>query len=243
MGEGSRILGILEKLDLLEGQSDPSALAGALEVLHDFLDLLDRFNGWQASYPAMSSSTSYWFKPSTQKGNRPSIWFKNIMIANALHHFWAFKVICLSNIERLRLAYPGLILSHDALTTYMKASSIFDEIMSLSTTICQAIEYLMQDEMKLFGPTSAVLPLRVAFDTFRAGGERSNGELEWCESIFEYIMGKGYHFVTMFFPESRLAMNLGGQDALLARLRGNWGVSHASNLLGRSSNSCGGTDA
>lgn len=231
MGEGTRIPGIFQKLDLLQGKCQQSALAGAQEVLGEFIDLLDRLNLWQASYPVMSSSNSYWLKPSTH-GSRPSIWFKNIMIANALQHFWAFKAICYIHIEKLRLEYPELMLGDEFLAGYMESPTVFEEVMRLSRMICQAIEYLMQDEMKLFGPISALLPLRVAFDTFRAGGECSAEELEWCESIFEYIMGRGYHFVPMFFPESRLAMSLGDQSPLVARLSGRWRDSPVANLSG-----------
>ncbi|KAM7193469.1 P-loop containing nucleoside triphosphate hydrolase protein [Naviculisporaceae sp. PSN 640] len=172
MGEGTRIPGIFQKLDSLQGKSRDQALEGVQEVLREFVDLLDRLNLWQASYPVMSSSNSYWFKRSTP-GERPSIWFKNIMIANALQHFWAFKVICLSHVERLRVEYAELLLDDEFLAGYVESPTVCEEVLRLSRMICQAIEYLMQDEMKLFGPISALLPLRVAFDTFRSGGEKT----------------------------------------------------------------------
>ncbi|KAM7194908.1 hypothetical protein V8F33_006950 [Rhypophila sp. PSN 637] len=226
MGEGARIPGILEQIDLLEGQSHESIMVGAQRVLEELFDLLDRLNSWKASYPLVSSSMSYWFKPAAL-GSRPSIWFDNIMIANALHHFWAFKAICLENIERLRLTYPMLMLTDDIFAGYIEHRNVFEEVRSLSIMICQSIEYLMQDEMKLFGPTSAILPLRVAFDTFRVGGASTAEELEWCESIFDYIMERGYHFVTMFFPESRRAMKMEGRCALMARFNGALSISRS----------------
>ncbi|KAK4211067.1 P-loop containing nucleoside triphosphate hydrolase protein [Rhypophila decipiens] len=181
MGEGARIPGILEQIDLLEGQSHESIRVGVQRVLQELFDLLDRLNSWKASYPLISSSTSYWFKPAAL-GSRPSIWFDNIMIANALHHLWAFKAICLGNIERLRLTYPMLMLTDNIFAGYIEHRDVFEEVRSLSTMICQSIEYLMQDEMKLFGPTSAILPLRVAFDTFRVGGTSTAEELE-CSTM------------------------------------------------------------
>lgn len=138
------------------------------------------------------------------------------MATSALQHFWAFKIVCLTNIERLRLTFPGLMVGESRINEHLHKATVFDEVMRLSTLICQGVEFLMQDDMRLFGPSSAILPLRVAFDAFRAGKLQSEQELEWCESILEYTMGKGYHFVAMFFEESRLSSKPGGMFAPMA---------------------------
>ena len=214
MTEGATIPGILEKLDLLEAQAYPSPPSFAEEVLQAFIDVLDRLNSWEGRYSYMSRSSSHWLVPN-HMGGRPHIWFRNIMTANALQHFWAFKIVCLTNIERLCLTFPGLMADESRLNEYLERETIFDGIMRLSTLICQSVEYLMQDDMRLFGPTSAVLPLRVAFDVFRAGELQSVEELEWCEGILEYTVSKGYHFVSMFFEESRLSKS-GGMFPIMA---------------------------
>jgi hypothetical protein len=56
----------------------------------------------------------------------------------------------------------------------------------------------MQDSMKLFGPTSVVLPLRTAYETFEAGGHQSNHELNCCREILTDILNRGYSFMSVF---------------------------------------------
>jgi hypothetical protein len=63
--------------------------------------------------------------------------------------------------------------------------------------ICQSIEYLMQDRMKLFGPTSITLPLHTAYETFEAGGQQTEEEFKWCRGILESIRSRGYVFMLL----------------------------------------------
>ncbi|KAJ4290095.1 hypothetical protein N0V88_006601 [Collariella sp. IMI 366227] len=72
-----------------------------------------------------------------------------------------------------------------------------DEAKRLSVMICQSIEYLMQEEMKLFGPTSVILPLRTAYETFKASGVQAIEELAWCKRIVGDIRNRGYGFMML----------------------------------------------
>lgn len=183
MSEAAAIPSILERIDA-EGD-------GAVEeTLPAFEAALDRLDAWADGFcsPTPESSATFWFQPSEVAG-RPNIWFQNITIASALTHFWAFKVICLRNIDQLRTSCTDPDPSND---TDMKH---FEEAKQLSVMICQSIEYLMQDRMKLFGPTSITLPLRTGYETFKSGGNRSREELNWCREILGDILNRGYTFM------------------------------------------------
>jgi hypothetical protein len=185
MSEAAVIPSILEQMDV-EGAR------AAEEALRAFEAVLSRLNAWaDACYSsAPESSPLFWYQPSSD-GRRPHIWFENITAASALTHFWAFKAICLRNMDHLR-APVCADSSHAPDTGYL------EEAKRLSVMICQSIEYLMQDRMKLFGPTSMTLPLRTAYETFEAGGHRSKEELSWCKGILRDIRSRGYTFVSFF---------------------------------------------
>ena len=180
ISEAAEIPAILERMDA-EG-----AGIVAEEALHHFADVLGRLDSWADDFHSSASASSplFWLLPSND-GRGQHIWFQNITAASALTHFWAFRAICLTNIDQLR-AFHGSTAAH------------FDEAKNLSVMICQSIEYLMQDGMKLFGPTSVSLPLRTAYEIFEAGGLQSAEELSWCKDIVADIRNRGYGSVSYF---------------------------------------------
>ncbi len=180
MSEAAEIPAILERMDA-EG-----AGIVAEEALHHFADVLGRLDSWADDFhsSALAPSPLFWFLPSNH-GRRQHIWFQNITVASALTHFWAFRAICLTNIDQLGAFHES-------------TAAHFDEAETLSVMICQSIEYLMQDRMKLFGPTSVSLPLRTAYEVFEAGGLQSAENLSWCKDIVADIRNRGYGFVSYF---------------------------------------------
>ncbi|GAB1311452.1 hypothetical protein MFIFM68171_01662 [Madurella fahalii] len=184
MSEAAIIPSILERLDRAGSSGDVAA-----EVLHEFEAVLGRLDAWADSFHSSAPSPIFWLEPSVDAG-RQHIWFPSITVANALTHFWAFKVICLGNIRRLKAA--GVDSSNG------RKAAHCGEIKSLSVMICQSTEYLMQDRMRLFGPTSVMLPLRTAYEAFEVEGYESYEELEWCKRLFADILGRGHRFMSLF---------------------------------------------
>lgn len=184
MNEAAGISSILETLDA----AGPSRHVAA-EALYDFRTTLGRLDAWADALESSAASPLFWFEPSPE-GKRQYIWFQDITVANALTHFWAFKVICLGNIDRLRTSFLG--------SGSVSRMTHFEEVKGLSIMICQSTEYLMQGEMRLFGPTSVILPLRTAYETFEAGGDQSREEREWCKGIFSDILARGHQFMSLF---------------------------------------------
>ncbi|EAQ89375.1 predicted protein [Chaetomium globosum CBS 148.51] len=183
MSEAAAIPSILERIDA-EGDG------AAEETLPAFEAALDRLDAWADGFcsSAPESSPMFWIRPS-EDAERSSIWFRNITVANALTHFWAFKVICLRNIDELRTsrAHPN--------SNQGTEMAYFEEVKRLSVMICQSIEYLMQDRMKLFGPQSVPMPLHTAHEAFEAGVDRSRDELSWCREILKDLKNRGYAFM------------------------------------------------
>lgn len=189
MSEAAVIPSILERMDA-EG-----ARAVAQESLQAFEAALARLDAWADAFHSSASASSplFWFQQSADDGRR-HILFRDITVASALTHLWSFRVICLTNMDQISA------LCHDCRPTADDGSRMAHsgETKRLSVMICQSIEYLVQDKMKLFGPTSLSLPLRTAYATFEAGGEQSGEELRWCKEILKDMRTRGYGFVSYF---------------------------------------------
>lgn len=185
---------ILERLDAEDGE-DIAEVAR-----NEFLDVLLRLDAWEDDYlpsPYTTDPPIVWFdpvmKPSGEYG-KPRIWFRDITVANALTHLWAFKVICLRNMTRGQAQETNIVK--------------LEVIKRLSEKICQSTEYLMQDRMKLFGPASVILPLRTAYEAFEEGRPECKEELDWCKGILANIFSQGHEFVSLFFDTSTLSNGL-----------------------------------
>ncbi|KAK4171896.1 P-loop containing nucleoside triphosphate hydrolase protein [Triangularia setosa] len=164
MGEAAVIPGIIERLSQGPGQDAAARMLAELEAL------LDRLAMWEKSFQATAESPHFWFD-----GN--CIWFDSLTTANGLTHCWAFKVICLTSIGKIVTSVLNRRTS-----TQISEEFITQENRRLSVLICQSTRYLMQDKMKLFGPTSIVLPLQTAYDTLKAGGVETEKDFAWCKN-------------------------------------------------------------
>lgn len=190
MSEAAVIPSILARVDS-DDRGDFTA-----QALKEFEAVLNRLDSWGAAFESRASSPPFWFESFAGDG-RQHIWFHNITAANALTHLWAFRIICLRNIDRLKASCFGTA-----------PDAPFDEIKRLAVMICQSTEYLLQDKMKLFGPTSVVLPLRIALETFEAGGSQSKEELEWCNATITEVFNRGYQFMALFFDIQTSGKNI-----------------------------------
>jgi hypothetical protein len=192
MSEAAIIPSILERIDTEGVDAVGEDALGAFQIV------LDRLDTWVEAFRSSASESSplFWPRPTDDAGKQ-HIWFQNITVANALTHLWAFRVICLRNIDQLRASCSPCGSRQGA-----KTRRFDDETGQLSVMICQSIQYLMQDRMKLFGPVSVTLPLRTAYETFEDRAENCMEELNWCKEIVKNIHNRGYVFISSFFPDS-----------------------------------------
>lgn len=72
--------------------------------------------------------------------------------ANATTHLWTFEVGFTTKMEVLETAFAESLKSCD-LFNYVPP----EDIIELSTLLCQAMQCLVQDSMKLYGPASTSL--------------------------------------------------------------------------------------
>jgi len=202
MGEAAGIPAVLESLDQAGTMPRASGISIAKSSLRQLVAVLENLESWKGGFHSRFFKTPMF--GSTLVGSKsdsewPNLYFQSITDANVATHFWAFRVICLATIEQVAAQYPEAEFDRQILAALMPGSNTVQEMIQLSTHICQSMAYLMQEEMKLFGPSSILLPLRVAYDTFLAGQAHTAKQLAWCRSFLTDTIESGYRFVPVFF--------------------------------------------
>lgn len=201
MSDASVIPTILETLDGLATRPRELAVVAAGNCVRQLVDVVGSLERWKATSP--STRTPLFGCTAIGDGDMPRLWFPNITDANEATHFWAFKALCLATISQVAASYPEVGAELQSLGAWTTEESIFQETVKLSRWICQCMEYQMQAEMRLYGMSSILLPLRVAYDVFAAGGASTAKELALCRTILTRTVAMGHHFVPMFFDASR----------------------------------------
>ncbi|KAL4912737.1 hypothetical protein BDW62DRAFT_214754 [Aspergillus aurantiobrunneus] len=169
----------------------------AVCLLNCFKGILNSLDEWESSVSSNATGALYWYQDqNTEASKVPAInslciWFSGITMANALTYIWAFRIICLYEIRRLAFSFPQPSFDHLKVLGDLHISSIPHKAQALMSQICQSMEYLLQDEMKLFGPASAVLPLQVAYVIATMDANRHHVELAVIRNVIDRLVRKG----------------------------------------------------
>ncbi|KAF6518122.1 hypothetical protein HZS61_002200 [Fusarium oxysporum f. sp. conglutinans] len=174
---------IFEELDTCKFMPASRAAYHAENALTMIVAVVDRLT--QSYHSTLLSGNSWWYMSRAE--NEVSLWFPDITVANYLTHYWAFWIICVTHIRQLREAYPSLK-EREVLVDGQAPESqdISEKLMDLSTQIFQSIEFLIQDEMKLFGIASAALPFQTACSFLK----RNNGSEGVCSGMYKQVLDK-----------------------------------------------------
>ncbi|KAJ5360191.1 hypothetical protein N7517_009382 [Penicillium concentricum] len=114
-------------------------------------------------------------------------------MANTFTHLWAFRIVCLSELKRFITHFldneqgqPAWIGQLD-----MNYAEIQAQMMTCAKSISLSMVYLLQDEMRLFGPASTFFPLQMAHQTFKAQEFGQEVDLAYIEKIVDELDQKG----------------------------------------------------
>jgi len=164
MGEGLVILAILESIDKAAALPRQAAVTVAKDAIQRLLSALDSLKRWSDAF-YIRFGRAPWFGTLLIEGSEGE-WTK---LWVPKHYRCKRSDILLDFSGHLlgdrRATYPHIPRSWfdpKSLVRHIKELSPPLEMKQLSTRICQSIKYLMQEDMKLFGPSSILLPLRVA---------------------------------------------------------------------------------
>lgn len=166
MSEAITIPSILEDLDNYRSRIPDGTILVAQHAVLKFVRILDHLAQWYQGILSASQGTLWW--PISNTDGETSLWFSSISMANCLTHFWAFWIICITNARGLRTEHASLKeieIEVDGIA--LESELISERIIERSTWILQSIEFLTQDEMKLYGVASVYLPLQTACDILK----------------------------------------------------------------------------
>ena len=143
-------------------------------------------------------SPVFWSKP--DPGNSSSsevdvLWFPNIMTANSLTHCWAFEIIARRHLTMLGGAISTAKgYGQPAYLRTLSKSSSEESVVALAEMICDSMPYLMQPDMKLYGPASAFFTLPTAIQVFQSETDHHSSQLSRCQQILHRLASIGFHF-------------------------------------------------
>lgn len=170
------------------------------DLFNRFADALIDLERWEMDYCQEADRWCYWpsniaVSPATEhyiSYGKP-LWYTNVTMANVYTNLWAIRIICFSELERLAAHLPSCQVTQDIpLLRPLKLKHIHTYKTALAKQICLSMEYLLRDEMGLFGPASTYFPLQVAYETFLEdeGTMRKEG-VAFVQSVVLRLVQKG----------------------------------------------------
>jgi hypothetical protein len=143
---------------------------------------------WRCGYvsPAVQSRTS-------DDTHLPLFWYPNITMANAFTHLWAFRIVCLYELKRFITHFSGHDQEQPIWTGQLRMNydDIQAQILAFAKNISLSMVYLLQEEMRLFGPASTIFPLQIAYKVYRSAGSGHQADIAYLEGIVDELHQKG----------------------------------------------------
>ncbi|KAJ4359621.1 uncharacterized protein N0V89_000176 [Didymosphaeria variabile] len=160
----SPISTILEQLDTTQVNAKNAALVIVERALAQLATVIESLDDWYVK--VRSENFDFSAFQSSDEVCDPRMRFPNLTTANCMSHFWAFKILCISEIAYLKWQYPGLAAKVvDFGSDTLDSESYPNEVKCMSNWIMGSTEYLTQDYMKLFGVLSTYFPVHTVFAT------------------------------------------------------------------------------
>lgn len=161
------------------------------QILDLFISYASRLDDWESTLCA-DGCPPYW--PHGNAKERPlPFWYPNITLANAFTYLWALKIICMAEIKRIATYLPPKLpkesLSPGQLHLSLAENGLL--MIVLARQIYLSMDYLLQDEMELFGPSSTFFPLKVAYQIFKEDAIGNKVEIACIERIVDRLDQKG----------------------------------------------------
>lgn len=196
LSEAVAIPSLLQQVDMLLHDPCQGSSLDVSSLLKYLMAVLNSLENWEIRLRTENTEPHYWsVSPDTRVTEASSpdgyIWFPNITMANVYTHLWAFRIICLSEINNLVSLSPSFIHGNQLSSWQFDFDNIQEDTIALSKQICMSMEYLIQDGMRLFGPASTFFPLQTAYRTFQMDELRQRENIIRIEGIVGRLVKKG----------------------------------------------------
>ncbi|KAH7182191.1 hypothetical protein DER46DRAFT_587928 [Fusarium sp. MPI-SDFR-AT-0072] len=186
--EASIIPTILELIDTLEHSPACVAASIATEAIYLLKRAYDQLQDWGDPLGAEASTGVFcWQVPSESSSAWAgyNLWFPSISVANMVMHLWAFKVVCLAEIQKLRTRFPNVSCAWPVPVDCDLGDYLQQTYRELCVRIVQGTDFLLQDHLALFGPLSIVFPLTTACEVLKIDGEPSTALWKFASNTLQ----------------------------------------------------------
>ncbi|KIL85212.1 hypothetical protein FAVG1_11641 [Fusarium avenaceum] len=176
LSEASGIPTILELIDTLDHSPRSVSSFIATQVIALLTTSYNNLEGWGEPLNADPSTGFCCWQVASNSSwtwGGYNIWFPSVSAANVAMHLWAFKVVCLAEIQKLQTKFPGISCDWPVPARCELDYWLRDTYIELCVKIVQSANFLLQDRLALFGPLSISFPLTTACQTFEMDGDRS----------------------------------------------------------------------
>ncbi|KAJ6438779.1 fungal specific transcription factor domain-containing protein [Purpureocillium lavendulum] len=174
-----------------------NTVTGPRRALSSHLHLLDVLEDWHHKYRSHIAQPSHWAVH--RKTHGPCLWFSDITVANCLTHYWALWMICATNIRTIRAEHPDLLAMDVLIGEHVpESTAVTHQLRQAAISILESVHFLMQDDMKLYGATSLILPLQTACQHLKTHYATEPGLIQACDSTIDWIELRGFHFIGHF---------------------------------------------
>jgi hypothetical protein len=198
LNEASQLPALLERYADSEDLTETSNFTTLQHLYKDVDHLLQRLEDWEIAAARQSSSPLYWRMFDSTDGSAPgtyALWFSDIMTANSLTYCWAFKIIVLTHLELICGAMkPTRGCGHQTCEQHLSEPSPQRTNIKLAEMICNSMPYLMQPEMKLWGPASAYFTFTTAIRVFQKNKKHCTFQLSCCQRLTDRLAEMRIYF-------------------------------------------------
>jgi hypothetical protein len=185
---------LLEEADRFTNAPCEIESAQVSKLWDAFIELLSQLDKWEEALTC--ESPGFWTQSSHSTLRIPSppgtpLCFSNITMANFWTHMWAFQVTCVLELGSLETWFQNW-----GSEPFENRALFFSEdsrrnIQAISCKICLGMEYLVQDDMKLFGPASTMLPLEIAYKGLNKEKRTNMRAMVYIERVVDCLAAKG----------------------------------------------------
>jgi hypothetical protein len=189
---------LLERYYNLGNLLEVSNFTAVDRLWEDFRNILSSLREWRLMLDSQAHSSLVWSRP--DPGNlSPSavnvLWFPNLMTAISLTHYWAFEITVRTHLSVLGKAVTTIkgCVQKVSLQT-LSESNNEGSVAALAEMICSSMSYLLQPEMKLYGPGSAFFTLPTAIQVFQSEQDHCSFQLSRCQQIIDRLASMRIYF-------------------------------------------------
>lgn len=197
LNQASEIPALLERYHNMVDLKEASQITVAEQLQKDFEKTLKSLQEWKLILHSRALSPVFWSKPNpgdSLSSDVDVLWFPNIMTANSLTHCWAFEIIARRHLTMLGGAISTAKGYSQPEFPRTLSSSSEESVVVLAEMICSSMPYLMQPDMKSYGPGSAFFTLPTAVQVFQGEPDRYSFQLNRCQQILYQFASIGFHF-------------------------------------------------